>query len=120
MIKTGNINIGDDGIPVLEQRASCGEPAPEARNIPSAQYDSERLRQLLQTDARQLLDDLTEDLQQTVLWKLEAILKEQMGKVIQEAIRESAPRIQQDLNTQLELALPDLLVSLLEKNSPQA
>ena len=118
-MKTDNINIGDDGIPVLEQRAGSGEPAAEPENIPSAQYDSDRLRQLLQTVGRQLLDDLTEDLQQTVLWKLEAILKDEMGRVIQQAIRESAPRIQQDLNTQLELALPELLASLLEKNSPQ-
>jgi hypothetical protein len=118
-MKTGRINIGDDGIPVLEARVDSGETDVDQQSIATAPQDSEQLRHRLQTDARQMLDDLTEDLQQTVLWKLEAILKDEMGKVIHEAIRESAPRIQQDLNTQLELALPDLLASLLEKNTPE-
>ncbi len=119
MTETSNIQLDADGIPLLEERVTPGEPAAVEESVPPPAYDSDRFRQLLQMNGQQMLDDLTEDLQQTVLWKLESILKEEMGRVIQEAIQQSAPRIQQDLHTQLELALPDLLASLVEQNTPR-
>jgi hypothetical protein len=45
---------------------------------------------------------------------MEELLKEQLTLLIKKAAEESAPRLAEDIRTQLQLALPGLLANLVE------
>lgn len=108
-----SIKIDADGIPVLEDIVTQKEDvAAQGRPPPLDLSDSELIQRLLQTPSvQQALDDVTEDLQKMMAWKLESFLKEELNKLVRDAIQESGPRLSQDIRTQLELALPDLLAT---------
>jgi len=72
------IKLDDNGIPVLENAVTLngeltGEPAAPRTDL----TDHELVSHLLEGEAVQhILDDITEDLQKMVAWKIETILKE--------------------------------------------
>ena len=112
---TDPIKLDEQGVPVLENAVSLDEldsttPAPDLA-------DHNLVNQLLEHEALQgILDDITEDLQKMVAWKIETFLKEEVNRLIQDATEQSAPRLAQDIRTQLQLALPDLIARLVEQS----
>jgi hypothetical protein len=110
-----NIKLDDDGIPVLEDRVPADTtPAAETEAAAGPDLtDEEQIGQLLQSESvHMLLEDLTEDLQKMVSWKIESFLKEELGRLVQDATRESASRLSDEIRTQLQLALPELLAKI--------
>jgi len=115
---TSNTGKPDDAdIPLLENPLSLEQLAAGA-SAPAPQpdlTDHELLARLLQNDTVQgLLDDMAEDLQKLVSWKIEELLKEQLSLLIRQAAEDSAPRLAEDIRTQLQLALPGLLANMVE------
>jgi hypothetical protein len=110
------VKTDEDGIPLLEtavtpQQLQDGETAPTVDLT-----DQERIGQLLEKEAVQaLLGDVAEDVQKLVAWKFEAILKEELQKLIHEATERSIPRLREDIQTHLGLALPELLARIAEQ-----
>lgn len=112
------INPDDEDIPVLENPLTleqlATETAPPQPPLPDL-TDHELVGRLLQnTTVQSLLDDMSEDLQKLVSWKMEELLKEQLNLLIRQAAEESAPRLAEDIRTQLQLALPGLLANMVE------
>lgn len=111
------IRRDERGIPVLENVVDP-DSVPAATASPAAidLDDHERVAQLLQQPAvQQLVDDLAEDLQKLITWKLEAFLKEEISRLVHSAAEQSAPKLAEDIHTQLQLALPDLLAKITEQ-----
>ncbi len=110
------VKTDEDGIPLLEtavtpQPLHGGETAPEVDLT-----NQQRIAELLGNEAVQvLLSDLAEDLQKLVAWKVEAVLKEELQKLIHEATERSVPRLHEDIQTHLRLALPELLARIAEQ-----
>ncbi len=105
--------LDEAGIPILDnpvdpqQLASPSTPAgPDLTN-------HDLVEQLLESDGiRELVNDLTEDLQKLVSWKIEAVLKEEIAKLIHSATEQSGEKLGEDIRTQLQLALPELVAKL--------
>lgn len=117
-MSSNTVDQDDEGIPVLENPLSleqlAAQAAPPAAPPPDL-TDLEVVARLLQNATVQgLLDDMSEDLQKLVSWKIEELLKEQLGLLIKQAAEESAPRLAEDIRTQLQLALPGLLANMVE------
>ena len=115
---TEEILRDEDGIPVLEdvvdpEALPVTAPAPGPAFDPA---DADQVEQLLQQPAvRQLVDDLAEDLQKLLTWKMEAFLKEELSRLVHSAAEQSAPKLAEDIHTQLQLALPGLLAKIAEQ-----
>ncbi len=109
------VNQDNEGIPVLENPLTLEQlAAPAAAPLPDL-TDLEVVAGLLQNATVQgLLDDMSEDLQKLVSWKIEELLKEQLSLLIKQAAEESAPRLAEDIRTQLQLALPGLLANMVD------
>ncbi|WP_207891886.1 hypothetical protein [Thiogranum longum] len=74
------------------------------------------VEQLLETDnIRELVNDLTEDLRKLVCWKIEEVLKEEVIKLIHSATEQSSEKPGEDIRTQLQLALPELIAKLAQE-----
>jgi hypothetical protein len=117
-MSSDSVKKDQEGIPVLENPLSldqlAGEAAPAAAPAPDL-TDLEVVARLLRnTDVQGLLDDMSEDLQKLVSWKMEELLKEQLNLLIRQAAEESAPKLAEDIRTQLQLALPGLLAHMAE------
>jgi hypothetical protein len=105
-----------DGIPVLENPLTLDDLAggATAPSLPDL-TDHTVVAGLLQDgDVQNLLDDMSEDLQKLVSWKMEELLKEHLMQLVRQAAEESAPKLAEDIRTQLQLALPGLLANLVE------
>ncbi|HHH44155.1 MAG TPA: hypothetical protein ENK49_08455 [Gammaproteobacteria bacterium] len=112
---TDPIKLDEQGVPVLENAVSLDE-LDGAAAAPDL-TDHDLINQLLEHEALQgILDDITEDLQKMVAWKIESFLKEEVTRLIQDATEQSAPRLAQDIRTQLQLALPGLIARLVEQS----
>jgi hypothetical protein len=115
------VKLGDDGVPVLENPVTLDElPAqteepPPGESLPDLTDDEVVARLLQDVDVQDLLNDMSEDLQKLVAWKIESLVKDQVTQLIQQAIEESGPKLAEDIHTQLQLALPGLLANLVEK-----
>ncbi|MCO6412702.1 MAG: hypothetical protein J5I92_08160 [Thiogranum sp.] len=115
------IRRDEQGIPVLEDVVDpdslpAATASPEAVDLD----DHEQVAQLLQQPAvQQLVDDLAEDLQKLITWKLESFLKEEISRLVHSAAEQSAPKLAEDIHTQLQLALPDLLAKITEQARTQ-
>ena len=114
------IKLDDKGVPLLENAVTLdelgGEPSPPRADL----TDHDLINHLLKDEAVQhILDDITEDLQKMVAWKIETFLKEEITRLIQDATEQSAPRLAQDIRTQLQLALPGLIAKLAEQSKGQ-
>ena len=118
-MSTDTVKLDDDGIPILDNPLPPDQPGPDT-DSPSAApdfSDHEAVVQLLQNeDIKNLLDDLSEDLQKLVSWKIESLLKEKIGQLIEQAAEQSAPKLAEDIHTQLQLALPGLIAKLIEQS----
>ncbi|MFZ0467940.1 MAG: hypothetical protein WAL92_03385 [Thiogranum sp.] len=117
-MSSDSVKKDQEGIPVLENPLNldqlAGEAAPAAAPPPDL-TDLEVVARLLRnTDVQGLLDDMSEDLQKLVSWKMEELLKEQLNLLIRQAAEESAPKLAEDIRTQLQLALPGLLAHMAE------
>jgi hypothetical protein len=116
-MSSDTVKKDDEGIPVLENPLELDELAAEPAAPPPQPdlTDHEVVARLLRcTDVQGLLDDMSEDLQKLVSWKMEELLKEQLVLMIRQAAEESAPRLAEDIRTQLQLALPGLLANMVE------
>ena len=111
-----SIKLDENGIPVLDNPVTP-EQAVADQALPAVDLtDQELVEQLFQEDAvQQLLDDLTEDLQKMVAWKIESFLQEEVCKLIKEATEQSAEQLSGHIRTQLTLALPELLTKIAER-----
>ncbi len=102
------IRIDADGLPILEDivsPADIQDPPPEQMRMPDHYPLSDPL-----------IESLTRDLQKLVEWKIESVLNEEVGSLIRDAARRSAPKLTQDIQTHLQLALPHLLKKLAKKS----
>lgn len=116
------VKLDDDGIPILDTPVTLEDtPAPAPTPPPGPDLtDHEAVVQLLQSESIQnLLDDLSDDLQKLVSWKIESLLKEHINQLIKQAAEESGPKLAEDIRTQLQLALPGLLTNLVEQSRKQ-
>lgn len=110
------VKLDENGIPVLDNPVTPDQAADEQAPPVVDLTDQELVQRLFQEQAvQQILDDLTEDLQKMVAWKIESFLQEEICKLIKEATEQSAERLSQDIRTQLQLALPDLLSKIAER-----
>jgi len=111
-----SIKLDENGIPVLENTVAPDAPAEEQAPPAADLTDQELVERLFQEETvQQMLDDLTEDLQKMVAWKIESFLQEEVCKLIKVATDQSAEKLSQDIRTQLQLALPDLLTKIAEQ-----
>lgn len=114
-MSTDTRNPHDDSIPLLENPLSLddlqggGQPP-----LPDLGDHAVVARLLQDGEVQRLLDDMSEDLQKLVSWKMEELLKEHLMQLIRQAAEESAPRLAEDIRTQLQLALPGLLANLVD------
>ncbi|MGW8311362.1 MAG: hypothetical protein ACWGNB_09910 [Thiogranum sp.] len=108
-------NPDRNGIPVLDNPLDLDQLDKRTTAAPLPDLtDHELVARLLQNAAVQsVLDDMSEDLQKLVSWKIEELLKEQFTLLIRQAAAESAPKLAEDIRTQLQLALPGLLADML-------
>jgi len=114
------IKLDDNGVPVLENAVTLDELGGEPETPRADLTDHDLINHLLKDEAVQhILDDITEDLQKMVAWKIETFLKEEITRLIQDATEQSAPRLAQDIRTQLQLALPGLIAKLAEQSKQQ-
>ncbi len=111
------LKLDDNGIPVLENAVTLDELGSEPPVPPHADLtDHDLVNRLLEDEAvKCILDDITEDLQKMVAWKIETFLKEEITRLIQDATEQSAPKLARDIRTQLQLALPGLIAKLAEQ-----
>jgi hypothetical protein len=107
-----NIKLDENGVPVLQNAVTADKLAGPAKP-PADLTDHEKIAELLDEEAiRQMLDDITDDLQKLVAWKIESLLKEEFSRLIREATEQSASKMSEDIRTHLQLALPDLLARI--------
>ena len=119
MTDTIPVKTDEDGIPLLEN-AVTPQQLHSAVSAPDVDLtDQEQVEGLLQdADVQELLGDLCEDLQKLVAWKIEAVLKEELEKLVHEATQRTVPRLQDDIQTHLSLALPELMARIAEQSRP--
>jgi len=106
-----SLELDENGIPILRDAVTLEElgTAPDLG-------DPELIERLLQeAPIQQMLDDVTEDLQKMVAWKIETLLKEEFSRIVKDVTEQSAARLSQDIHTQLQLALPELLAKIAEQ-----
>jgi len=119
-MNSDQIKLDDNGVPVLENAVTLDELGGESTAPHADLTDQGLVNHLLEDEAvRHLLDDITEDLQKLVAWKIETLLKEEITRLIKDATEQSAPRLAQDIRTQLHLALPGLIAKLAEQSKQQ-
>jgi len=110
------VRLDDDGIPILENPLPAEQPVAEATPPLPDLSDHEVVAELMKNSTVQdLLDDMSEDLQKLVAWKIEELLKDQINLLITQATAECAPKLVEDIRTQLQLALPGLLANMVEQ-----
>lgn len=111
------VKLDDDGIPILQDPIPLAQLAVEPAPPPVPDFsDHEAVAELLRnTSIQDLLDDMSEDLQKLVSWKIEELLKDQLNLLIKQATEEIAPKLTEDIRTQLQLALPGLLANMVEQ-----
>ncbi|HHJ12999.1 MAG TPA: hypothetical protein ENJ79_01290 [Gammaproteobacteria bacterium] len=101
------IRLDEQGIPILET-AVAGTEAEDAWLT-----DPEQVEPLLnEAQIGQLIDDLADDLRKLVSWKIETLIKEELGRLLQEASERGSEKLAGDIRTQLRLALPELLAGV--------
>lgn len=105
-----------DGIPLLETAVTPEQLQAGEHSATADLTDAEQVEQLLASDPVQvLLADLAEDLQKLVAWKVEELLKEELQKLIRDATERTVPRLREEIQTHLSLALPELLARIAEQ-----
>jgi len=110
------IRTDEDGIPLLDTAVTPQQLQASEQAAAADLTDQAQVEQLLAHEAVQtLLRDLAEDLQKLVAWKVEEVLKEELQKLIHDATERTVPRLQEEIQTHLSLALPELLARIAEQ-----
>jgi len=110
------LNLDNDGIPILEHPVDLNTLEDQSPASGPDLTDQDIVEQLLDKDrVRELVNDLTDDLQKLVSWKIEAVLKEELAKLIHSATEESSAKLGEDIRTQLQLALPALVAKIAQE-----
>ena len=105
------IKLDENGIPILQHAVRADELSNKTASANLS--DHEQIAELLREEAiQQVLNDITEDLQKLVAWKIESLLKEEFARLIRDATEQSASKMAEDIRTHLQLALPDLLARI--------
>lgn len=112
------LKLDNDGVPILEHpvdlNALSEQPVANGPDLTS----HEIVEQLLDKDrVSELINDLTEDLRKMVSWKIEEVLKEELAKLVHDATEQSSVKLSEDIRTQLQLALPDLVVKIAQEKT---
>jgi hypothetical protein len=116
MTDSTQVKTDADGIPLLENAIAPEQLHQEAAPRGADLTDEEQVEPLLHdTEVQALLGDLAEDLQQMVAWKIEEVLKEELQKLVHEATERTIPRLREDIQTHLSLALPELMARIAEQ-----
>lgn len=103
----------EEGLPILDNPVDPQQFASPSASAGPDLTNHDLVEQLLESEGvRELVNDLTEDLQKLVSWKIEAVLKEEVAKLIHSATEESSDKLGEDIRTQLQLALPELVAKL--------
>ena len=107
------IKLDENGIPILQDAVRTDELTNTTGTAPADLSDHEQIADLLREETiQQVLNDITEDLQKLVAWKIESLLKEEFARLIRDATEQSASKMSEDIRTHLQLALPDLLARI--------
>ena len=107
------IKLDENGIPILQNAVRTDELTSSSDSAAADLSDHEQIADLLREETIQrVLNDITEDLQKLVAWKIESLLKEEFAKLIRDATEQSASKMSEDIRTHLQLALPDLLARI--------
>ncbi len=110
------VRLDDEGIPILENPVDPQIPATPPAPVGPDLTDYDLVERLLEAEGiRELVNDLTEDLRKLVSWKIEEVLKEEVTKLIHSATEQSSEKIGEDIRTQLQLALPELVTKLAQE-----
>ncbi len=113
---TDQIKLDNDGVPLLDTpvdptRLTSLAPTPEDSAVLPA--DQQRIEALLHMPSvQQLLNELAEDLQKSITLNVEAILKEEISRLVHQSSERAAPKIAKDIRAHLELAVPELLANI--------
>jgi len=110
------IKLDDEGIPILEHPVDLNSLA-DQRPVSGADLtDIDIVEQLLDKDrVLELINDLTDDLQRMVSWKIEEVLKEELAKLVHSATEQGSEKLGVDIRTQLKLALPELVAKIAQE-----
>ncbi len=116
MTDSAPVKTDADGIPLLENAVTPQQLQGAERVSGADLTDREQVERLLDNETVQsLLGDLAEDLQKLVAWKVEEALRQELEKLVHEATQRSIPRLREDIETHLSLALPELLARIAEQ-----
>lgn len=118
MIETDDIKLDANGVPVLDTPIdparladTPGAAAPSQATVDLT--DQEQIDSLLETpEAQQMLQDLAEDLQQSITVRIETLMKEEITRLVHQATEQHAAKIAEDIHTHLQLAIPELLAEI--------
>ncbi len=110
------LKLDNDGIPILEYpvdlNALTDQPAASGPDL----TNHEIVEQLLGKDrVSELINDLTDDLQKMVSWKIEEVLKVELAKLVHDATEQSSAKLSEDIRMQLQLALPELVAKIAQE-----
>ncbi len=118
----GNLALDENGIPVLadvimpafdtDQSAVATPAAATEESLPESV-----VRLLEQEHVRQMIEDLSNDLQVEISWKIEESLKQSMNRLLHDAMEANSRQILESIQTQLRLTLPELLLSTLSQKT---
>lgn len=116
MTDTDQLKLDDNGVPLLETPVDptrLTNPARTSEDLAVLPADQQRIDALLHTPSvQQLLNELAEDLQKSITLNVEAILKEEISRLVHQASERAAPKIIKDIQAHLELAVPELLANI--------
>ena len=111
-----SLKLDDEGIPILEHPVDLNIPADQPSVTGPDLTDHEIVEHLLDKDTvRELVNDLTDDLQKLVSWKIEEVLKEELARLVHDATEQSSEKLSEDIRTQLQLALPELVAKIAQE-----
>ena len=109
-MESQHIQLDDDGIPILDQVAGIEDITEAASSMENARVEqNEALETLTEEQIQTEIDNLAEDLQSMMSWRIKELLKEELGTLITQATEKSAPKIAEEIHAQLQLAIPELL-----------
>lgn len=112
-MESEQIHFDEQGIPVLENVVDPQSLPPAQKHSGKETGDHERIEALLQgPEARQLIEALGEDIQKMLSVKIEAILREELDRLLREAAQQRLGGLADDIRTRLQTALPELLAKI--------
>jgi hypothetical protein len=110
------IKLDDEGIPILEHPVDLNTVSDQPPVSGPDLTDIDIVEQLLDKErVSELINDLTDDLKRMVSWKIEEVLKEELARLVHSATEQSGEKLGEDIRTQLQLALPELVAKIAQE-----